>query len=214
MKLPKATGLAQVSHSGTALEEAQAAVILVHGRGASAQSMLPLAAEWVVPGVAFLAPQAPGFAWYPTTFLAPVVQNEPDLSHSLELLANLAEQVETAGIPAERLVWVGFSQGASLSLEFIARHAHRYGGAAGLSGGLIGPPGTVFQYPGSLSGTPVFLGCSDIDPHVPRHRVLETEQTLQALGATVTRRLYPGMGHTINEDEIEFVRGLVRGIAS
>ena len=201
-----------VATAGRPFEEAKAAMILVHGRGATAESILTLADEWGRPDLSYLAPQAHGYAWYPYSFLTPMEQNEPGLSSGLAVLGDLLAHVAAAGIPPERTVLLGFSQGACLSLEFAARNARtgrRLGGVVGLSGGLIGPPGTPRDYPGTLAGTPVFLGCSDRDPHIPRERVDESARVLTALGGEVTERIYPRMGHTVNEDEIEFVRDLL-----
>jgi predicted esterase len=164
--------------------------------------------------VAYLAPQAAGNTWYPYSFLAPLEHNEPGLSSGLAVLADRLAQLGDAGIPPERTLILGFSQGACLAVEFAARHARRYGGVIGLSGGLIGPDGTPRDYAGSLDGTPVFLGCSDIDPHIPLARVEHSADVLALLGADVTTRLYPGMGHTINQDEIAFVRDLVQKLGS
>lgn len=198
--------------AGEPLASARAAMILVHGRGASAADILMLAKELAQPGFAYLAPEAANHAWYPNSFLAPLASNEPGLSSGLAVIASLLEQAERAGIPAERTIIAGFSQGACLSLEFVARHARRYGGVIALSGGLIGPDGTPRDYPGSLAGTPVFLGCSDIDPHIPRERVLLSAEVLQALGGQVTAKLYPHMGHTINRDEILAARSIVSAV--
>jgi phospholipase/carboxylesterase len=191
--------------AGEPLAAAQAAMIMVHGRGASARDILSLTEFFDGSGFAYLAPQAAGYTWYPYSFLSPLEQNEPFLSSALEILATVLERVTKAGIPPEKIILLGFSQGACLSAEFAARNACRYGGLAILSGGLIGPPETAFAYNGSLAGTPVFLGCSDVDFHIPQERVQESTRVLRDMGADVTERLYPGMGHTINQDEIDFV---------
>lgn len=190
--------------AGAPLGSARAALVLVHGRGATAEDILTLAAEVDLPGFAYLAPQAAGNTWYPYRFLAPLADNEPGLSSGLAAIAAALERLAGAGIPPERTILLGFSQGACLSLEFAARHARRYGGLVGLSGGLIGPDGARRDYPGSLGGTPVFLGCSDVDPHIPKERVLHT--------AEVTARLYAGMGHTVNLDELDFVRRMMAAL--
>src|SRR5438045_4696516 len=195
--------------AGEPLDKAKAAMIMVHGRGASAEDILSLTPELNQPGCAYLAPQAAGYAWYPNSFLAPIASNEPGLSSGLAVIASLLEKLAEAGIPPERTILLGFSQGACLSLEFAARNARRYGGLAGLSGGLIGPDGTPRDYPGYLDGTPVFLGCSDVDPHIPKARVLESTEILRRLGGVVTARLYPGMGHTINRDGMRSVQGML-----
>ncbi|TMC88259.1 MAG: phospholipase, partial [Chloroflexi bacterium] len=141
-----------------------------------------------------------------------IASNEPGLSSGLAVIASLLEKLAEAGIPPERTILLGFSQGACLSLEFAARNARRYGGLAGLSGGLIGPDGTPRDYPGSLDGTPVFLGCSDVDPHVPKKRVELSAEVLQRLGGNVTTRLYPRMGHTVNRDEIRQVQDIMSAL--
>jgi phospholipase/carboxylesterase len=201
-----------VLHAGAALEQAQVAMILIHGRGASAEDILGLAGEFGRPDLAYLAPQAAGSTWYPQRFTAPIASNEPWLSSALARVAALAAHVNAAGIPPERTVLLGFSQGACLALEYAARNARRYGGVVGLSGGLIGPDGTPRDYPGSLAETPVFLGCSDIDFHIPKERVLESAEVLRSLGGAVEARLYPGMGHTVSLDEIEYVKQLLRAL--
>jgi phospholipase/carboxylesterase len=198
--------------AGAPFEQAQAAMIMLHGRGASAEDILGLSDEFRQPGFVYLAPQAAGHTWYPNSFLAPIASNEPGLSSGLAVIASLLDQLSEHNIPAERTIILGFSQGACLSLEFVARHARRYGGIAGLSGGLIGPDGTPRDYPGSLESTPVFLGCSDVDPHIPKARVLESAEILRRLGGVVTARLYPGMGHTINLDEIRTVQGMMAAL--
>lgn len=199
-------------HTGRPLAEAGAAMILVHGRGATAESILELAGYLPHPQMAYLAPQAAGQTWYPYSFLAPIAQNEPYLSSALARLEGLLADVTAAGIPPERVVWAGFSQGACLAAEFVARHAQRYGGVLLFSGGLIGPPGTPRDYAGTLAGTPVFLGCSDRDAHIPLARVEETAAALARLGAAVDKRIYPRMGHTINDDEIRAAAALVAGL--
>jgi predicted esterase len=206
-------GSQDILHAGVDLAGAPAVVILTHGRGGTAENILSLADELDREDLAYLAPQAAGYTWYPYTFMAPMEQNEPGLSSGLARLGELVERVEQEGVPASRIVLVGFSQGSCLSLEFAARNAKRYGGVVAYSGGLIGPPGTPREYPGSMDGTPVFLGCSDRDPHIPLHRVQESSEVFRKLGAQVTERIYPAMGHTINEDEIRFLRDLLEGIA-
>jgi predicted esterase len=199
--------------AGEPLGSARAAMVLVHGRGASAADIMTVGAELMQPGFAYLAPQAAGGAWYPYPFTAPIENNEPYLSSALEVLASLSTTIE-ATIPAERIVWLGFSQGACLALEFAARHARRYGAVVGLSGGLIGPNGTPRDYSGDFAGTPTFLGCSDIDPHIPKERVIETGAVLERMGAAVTLRLYPGMGHTVSADEIRSVNEMIAPLAA
>jgi predicted esterase len=184
-------------------------MVLAHGRGASAADILSLARELADPGFAYLAPQAAGHTWYPYSFLVPTEQNEPHLSSALRLLGSVVDQVVAAGIPHERIILLGFSQGACLSCEFAARNARRYGGVAALTGGLIGAEGTPRDYAGSFDGTPVFLGSSDPDPHIPVARVDETEAVLLRMGAEVTKRIYPGMGHTVNREELEYVRRMM-----
>jgi len=198
--------------AGAKLSDARAAMVLVHGRGATAESILTLVPELEQPGFAYLAPQAAANTWYPYPFTAPLGYNEPYLSSALARLGELLEHIAAAGIPPERTILLGFSQGACLASEYAARNARRYGGIVGLSGGLIGPDGTPRDYPGSLEGTPVFLGCSDVDPHIPAARVDHSADVLRRLGGDVTERLYPGMGHTVNEDEIAFVRGLMAAL--
>ena len=200
---------ARVLAAGSPLGQAKTAMILVHGRGATAEDILSLGRELGRPDLAFLAPQAEGHSWYPYSFMAPMEKNEPGLSNGLALLAHLVERLGAEGIPPERTVLLGFSQGACLTLEYAARNAQRFGGVAGLSGGLIGPPETPRDYPGSFDGTPVFLGCSDRDPHIPLARVKETTEVLTRMGASVTERIYPAMGHTVNDDELERVRELL-----
>jgi phospholipase/carboxylesterase len=201
-----------IAHTGQPLDQAQAALILLHGRGATAPSILLLAEELFHPAYAYVAPQAANNTWYPYTFLAPMQQNEPWLSSALARVGEVVATIEAAGIPAERIVLGGFSQGACLASEFMARNARRYGGLLAFSGGLIGPPGAPRAYAGSLDGTPVFMGCSDVDAHIPKERVEETAVVLEQMGAQVAMRLYPGMGHTINADEIDHARALLQNV--
>jgi predicted esterase len=196
--------------AGEPVSRARAAMLMVHGRGARAEDILSLANEFNVPGFAYLAPQAAGNTWYPNRFLVPLVENEPWLSSALKFVDDVLTEIINAGIPAEQIILLGFSQGACLTLEFAARNARRYGGLVGLSGALIGPDDTPRAYEGSLAGTPVFLGCSDVDLHVPRERVDETAEVLRRLGGEVTERLYPNMDHSVNENEIDFVRGIMQ----
>jgi predicted esterase len=189
--------------------EARLTTILVHGRGASAESILTIADELQVPDVAYLAPQASGNTWYPLSFLAPIPQNEPGITSGIGVIAALVAQLANDGIDARRVALLGFSQGACLMLEYAARHAQRYAGLFGLSGGLIGPPGTPRRYEGSFDGTPVFLGCSDVDAHIPLARVHETTDVLRRMGASVDERIYPGMGHTVTAEEIAAVRAVI-----
>jgi predicted esterase len=184
-------------------------MLMIHGRGATAEDILELAAEFKQSGFAYLAPQAAQHSWYPNSFLAPMSSNEPGLSSGLAVIAALLEQLADAGIPTESTILLGFSQGACLALEFAARNARRYGGLVGLSGGLIGPDGTPRNYGGSLEDTPVFLGCSDSDFHIPRERVEQSAEVLQQLGGNVTAKLYPRMEHTVNRDEIRAVQGMM-----
>ena len=187
------------------------AVILVHGRGDSASGILGLADALDAPHVMWLAPQAAGHAWYPFPFLAPMERNEPGLSSGLAVIDGLVETLRGEGLPPERIVLMGFSQGACLAQEYAARHARRYHAVVGLSGGLIGPPGTPRDYPGSFEGTPVFLGCSDIDAHIPVERVHESADIFARMGAAVDKRIYPGMGHTVNAEELSAVQALLSG---
>jgi phospholipase/carboxylesterase len=199
-----------VLEAGPAPADAQAALILLHGRGASARGMLALADELDVPDVAYRAPQAARRSWYPKSFTAPLEENEPDLGAALGVIDALVAQLCASSLTEEQIFLLGFSQGACLATEYAARHPQRYGGVVGLSGGLIGPEDTPFDYDGTLDGTPVFLGCSDQDPYIPLERVEETAEVLRQLGAKVTKRIYEGMGHTTNEDELDHVRSLLK----
>jgi len=198
-----------IARAGAAVSRAKAAMILLHGRGASAEDILSLADAFAQPEIAYFAPQAAGHSWYPHSFLAPLADNEPWLSSALQVIGDILRDLASDGTPPSRVVLLGFSQGGCLALEFAARNARRYGAVIGLSAGLIGPDGTSRTYSGSLQDTPVFLGCSDVDPHIPLARVHESSRSLSNLGGAVEERVYPGMGHTINEDEIKRVHSLL-----
>ena len=199
-----------IRRQGPAAAQARIAAILVHGRGDSASGILTLADALDLPDVTWIAPQAAGHTWYPYSFLAPIEENQPGIDSGLSLLKDLVDMLEGEGIDATRIALMGFSQGACLAQEFAARHARRYRAVIGLSGGLIGPPGTPRDYAGSFDGTPVFLGCSDIDPHIPVERVHESAETFRRMQAIVDERIYPRMGHTVNGDELEAVRLLLQ----
>jgi len=203
-----------IQTAGKPLEEAEAAMVMIHGRGATAGDILSLADELIRPEFAFLAPQAQGNTWYPFSFMEPIERNDPWLTYGLNLIHSLLERINRNGVPTERIMLLGFSQGACLVLEYAARHSQRFGGVVGLSGGLIGPDSTPRDYVGvgSFDGTPVFLGCSDVDPHIPEERVAETQQVFERLGARVEMRLYSNMGHIINRDEIEYIRGMMAAL--
>ena len=194
--------------AGAPLATARAVGVLLHGRGATALSILDLGDAINRADVAWLAPQARGNTWYPNRFVAPIESNEPWLTSALAAVVDVVAQVEEAGAARSRVVLVGFSQGACLAIESLIRTPGIAAGVAGLSGGLIGPPGTVWPEAGRLDGVPVFLGCSDVDFHIPKERVLESADVLRARGAEVTAILYPGMDHTVNDEEIGHVRAL------
>lgn len=201
-----------VYQAGVPVARARVAMLMVHGRGATAHDILSLSTYFDDTDFAYIAPQAPGNTWYPRPFTAPISENEPYLSASLGLVDSIVRSLFDGGLPPERLILLGFSQGACLTLEYAARHAMRYGALVGLSGGLIGPDGLKRDDHGSLDATPAFLGCSDIDPHIPKHRVQHAADTLTALGASVTMRLYHNLGHTTNEDERDAVRALMDAV--
>lgn len=213
---PSPHGHRPIQTAGRPVAAADAACVLLHGRGGTAAGILDLAAAaershpGSTSGFAFLAPQAAAHEWYPDRFMAPLENNAVGLESALAVLSALIERLATAGLPPERVVLGGFSQGACLALEFVTRNARRWGGAIGLSGGLIGPPGTRWEFGGSLDGTPVFLGCSDRDPHIPVERVRETARVMEGLRARVEERIYPSMGHTVNEDELRAAAGILR----
>ena len=195
--------------AGVALEESHAAVIMVHGRGAGPENILDLRPRLNRPAFTYLAPAAAGNTWYPFSFMADTAKNEPGLSSGLQVLDDLVNSVVASGVRTDRIVLLGFSQGACLTAEFAARHATRYGGIIIFSGGLIGAPGTTWDYPGSFAGTPVFFGDSDVDAHVPKDRVDESAVVFARLGAVVDKRIYPGMGHLVCDDEIAAAQGIL-----
>jgi phospholipase/carboxylesterase len=189
---------------------ARGSVIFLHGRGATAEDILGIADELQFSDLAYLAPQAARQTWYPNSFLAPITNNEPWLSSALELVGSIVEELGHAGVPTTRVVILGFSQGACLATEFIARNFEPYGGLVAFTGGLIGPMGGLPAHSGNLEGTPCFLGAGDPDPHVPWERVNESASVLRSMGAEVTLRRYPGLGHTINRDEIEEAKRILQ----
>ncbi len=192
------------------LASATSAMIMVHGRGATAVSILDLVQYFDAPKMAFLAPQAAENRWYPYSFLAPIADNEPGISSGINVLHTLVGTINAAGIPSEKIILLGFSQGACLAAEFVARHGQRLGGLAVLSGGLIGPTDTPRTYSGNLNKMSIFLGCSDTDFHIPKERVDESAEVFTQMGATVNKQIYPEMGHTIIEDEMTAVQQIVQ----
>ncbi|MCW1969804.1 MAG: alpha/beta hydrolase [Anaerolineae bacterium] len=196
-----------VYHFGAPLNEAKAAMVMLHGRGGSPHDMLMLAKSLGQPKVAFLAPQALHNTWYPNRFIAPVASNEPWLTSALMAIEQVLGQISAAGLAMSNTMLLGFSQGACLALEYAARHPQRYGGVVGLSGALIENGDQPRDYSGSFADTPIFLGCSDVDFHIPVARVRRSAQLLQTLGANVTTRIYAGMGHEVNADELAWVQG-------
>jgi len=198
--------------AGASLKDAEAAAVLVHGRGATAESIVRMAEAFPRERVAYLAPQAARNTWYPNPFTAPAESNEPGRSSGLQAIDTAVGEAVDAGIPIDRVLVLGFSQGACLASEYVARNPRRYGGLAVLSGGLLGEAIDVEAYAGDLDGTPVFLGCSDVDPHIAAERVHETAAVFERLNADVTKHLYEGMGHGVNDDEREFVRGMIEDL--
>ncbi len=199
---------------GAPLGEGRVVVIAVHGRGAGPANILDLAPAIGNAHVTFLAPAARGGTWYPKGFMAPIEENEPGITSAISVVHALIDEAVAHGVPTERIVLMGFSQGACLSSTAAQRRPARYGGVLVYSGGLIGPPGTQWSAEGDFGGTPVFLGCSDVDGHIPADRVRESAAHLEKMGAAVTLRLYPGMGHTINDDEVAVGRELLAKLAA
>lgn len=198
---------------GSDLKSATSALILLHGRGASAEDMTGLAREFSLPkGMILLAPQAASNVWYPQRLIAPLAMNEPYLSSAIMRVGEVFEMVTQRGIPAEKVMIGGFSQGASLAIEFVLRNPRRWGGLLAFSGGYIWPMGEPREPLGSLQGMPGFLGCSDVDPYIPLTRVDETSAILAAMGARVIKQIYQGMGHTINQDEINSAQKIISAL--
>jgi predicted esterase len=197
---------------GKPLGHAPTVVIMIHGRGASPENILELAPAIGHTSATYLAPAAANNTWYPYSFMAEISKNEPYLSSALSVLGSLVLEIEAAGIKRDHIVVMGFSQGACLTTEFAIRNASRFGGFIALSGGAIGPPGTRWDESAGFEGTPFFFGCSDVDPHIPADRVRESAEVCGRMGAAVTTRIYPGMGHLVNDDEIAFARALLESI--
>jgi phospholipase/carboxylesterase len=198
--------------AGAAPDDADAAVVLIHGRGARADGMLQFAREFGREGLHYAAPQAGRGTWYPESFLAPVERNQPFLDSALAHVGRAVDAARSGGLPVEKVLVVGFSQGACLAAEFVARDPRRYAGVVLLSGGLIGAAGTDFDYGGDVAGTPFFLGVSDDDPHIPVSRAEETVEVFERLGADVRFDEYHGRGHGIFEEEVDYLRELVGSI--
>ena len=197
---------------GKALGAGRVVFVMVHGRNASPEKILTLVSDLRVDDATYLAPAAAGGSWYPNGFMAATDSNEPGIINGIAAVHACIDQAIAAGVPAERIVLLGFSQGACLAGTAAVRRPARYGGVIMYSGGLIGPPGVVWPHDGSFKGTPVFLGCSDVDGHIPAERVRESAAHFERMGASVTMRLYPGMGHQVSEDELAFTRATVAGI--
>jgi len=199
----------QLFIAGNPLSKAIKVLILIHGRGSTAENITGLSQELNVANYALLAPQATNNTWYPYSFLSPIQQNEPWLSSAISILSDLVTEINQAGIPSSKIYFVGFSQGACLTLEFVTRHARSWGGIAAFTGGLIGDKLYTENYKGDFVGTPVFIGTSDPDSHVPVERVNATTKLMQSLNANVTEKVYPNMGHTITKDEILLANNLI-----
>ncbi|MEL7833402.1 alpha/beta hydrolase [Fodinibius sp. Rm-B-1B1-1] len=202
----------EVVTSGAKINNAEMAMIFIHGRGASAQSMMMFADEFEGNNIHYRAIQANRHTWYPRSFLAPKEMNQPGIKSGLQAIFDQISELNEAGIPTAKIILLGFSQGACLTTEFAARHPQRFGGVVGFSGGLIGEEVDPDNYQGSLEQTPVFLGCSDRDPHIPQGRVDITEEVFEKLSADVTKKIYVGMGHTVNKDEIEHAQQIINHI--
>ncbi|MBF4519441.1 dienelactone hydrolase family protein [Flavobacterium sp. ANB] len=199
----------QIITDGLSLNNAKKALIMIHGRGASAHDILSIARHLKVDDFALVAPQAENRTWYPYSFLVPIEENEPSFSKSLDAIHQVVVAVQQNGIEKENIYFLGFSQGACLALEFTARNAAKYGGIVAFTGGLIGDKVYEDNYTGNFEKTPVFIGTSDPDFHVPVERVNETEALLKKMGASVSKKIYENMGHTISQDEIDLANQLI-----
>lgn len=203
-----------IATRGELLSNADTAMIIIHGRGGTNHQALELVNHIHVDGFAYLAPQAHQFSWYPHRFLVPRKQNEPHLSAALTVIDRLVKQIQSTGLPPEKIMLLGFSQGACLAGEYATRNPRRLGGVIILSGGLIGSDDELKGYQGSLAGTPVFLGCSDVDEHIPVNRVHQSNDIFKELHADVETRIYPNMGHTINKEEMTHIQHMMRNVKS
>jgi len=206
-------GAARILATGDDITSADAAMIMLHGRGATAEGILDLAQYFKTERIAYLAPQAAGSVWYPYSFLTPEKHNEPGLSSALQAVSDIVDHVVHSGIPEEKIMIMGFSQGACLALEWGARTARNLSAVFGLSGGLIGESVNRLKYPGRFKNTFVFLGCSDIDAHIPKERVIESARVFESMGARVFTKLYPNMAHTVSQDEIDVISNHLQSLA-
>jgi phospholipase/carboxylesterase len=195
--------------AGAGLDESRAAIIMIHGRNAGPRNILDLVPRLGRPGFSYLAPTASNNTWYPYGFMEETAKNEPGIPSALQVLDQIVADVVARGVRKDHVMLLGFSQGACLAAQFAVSRADRYGGVIVCSGGLIGPPGSTWDFSGSFAGTPVFLGCSDSDAHIPKARVEESAAIFERMGAAVTTRLYAGMGHLINDDEIVIARTMM-----
>jgi len=191
---------------------------MIHGRGAGPENILELAPALGHPNATYLAPRAASNTWYPYSFMTEIAKNEPFLSSALSVLRSLVSDIESAGIRRDRIVMLGFSQGACLTTEFAIRNASRFGGLVAFSGGAIGPEGTTWATEDTdtanpFADTPFFFGCSNVDPHIPEVRVRESAEIAARMGAKVTTRIYPGMGHVVNDDEIAHARAILETLS-
>jgi predicted esterase len=198
---------------GRSLEESHAVAIMMHGRGRTTDDILELANRIGNSAFTYLAPTAKDNTWYPYGFMEAIEKNEPFLSSALAIYDALIGQLLEKGFSKQQIILLGFSQGACLTAEYAVRHADRYGGIVLFTGGLIGPPGTSWHYPGSFQGTPIFLGTSDIDGFVPQERVQESAAIFEQMGAQVIERIYPGMDHIVNDDEIAIARAIMQAVS-